>query len=99
MALNTRNLSRCLIGFILFVLVATQVKVQAQSGPNLTNFDFSPSGSDSVGQTVTIHIAWPCNPNCGEAQTTVSCGSGDQANNTTGDFYFHWNTNGCQAGQ
>ncbi|MBI1863917.1 CHAP domain-containing protein [Candidatus Woesebacteria bacterium] len=66
-------------------------------GPDFS-YSFSPANGTNVGQTVTIHITVNCSPNCGEVDTTPSCGGGDQPVNTSGDFDYHWNTNGCNAG-
>lgn len=86
-----------LIG-VLIILLAGSIKTEAQNGPQITQFDFDPQNGSNVGQTVTIHFAWQCSPNCGAAKVTVDCGGGDQIENTSGKFDFHWNTNGCSNG-
>src|SRR5260221_2075722 len=83
--------------FLLIMLFTTLLVVKAQSGPSFT-VTFNPNGSAEVGQTVTIHIEVQCNPNCGAAKITPSCGGVDQTENTSGRFDSHWNTSGCQGG-
>lgn len=66
-------------------------------GPDFS-YSFNPANETNVGQGVTIHITVNCGPNCGEVDTTPSCGGGDQPVNTSGNFDYHWNTNGCNPG-
>lgn len=89
-----------LISFVLVVfvlLIAVQTRILAQGGPSFT-VTFNPPGSANVGTTVTIHVEVSCNPNCGAARITPSCGGVDQVENTSGRFDSHWTTTGCQSG-
>ena len=65
-------------------------------GPSV-NFSFSPSGSQTVGSSVNIHVAVNSS-NPGGTKFNVSCGGVSKAESTEVQFDSTWNTNGCDSG-
>jgi hypothetical protein len=65
-------------------------------GPTV-QFSFSPSDSQTVGNSVNIHVVVGSN-NPGATKINVSCGGVSKIETSETEFDSSWNTNGCDSG-
>ncbi len=94
--------SKRLFGFLVFViliagLAGTAEPVRAQTAGPSFDVSFNPSGSQTIGNSVNIHIKVN-SPNPGATRMNVSCGGVSKGETSEVEFDSTWNTNGCSAG-
>jgi hypothetical protein len=94
----TKNLKIIYIFAILIAGLAGNVEfVRAQtSGPSF-DVSFNPGGSQTIGNSVNIHIKVNSS-NPGATRIRVSCGGVSKAETSEVEFDSTWNTDGCSAG-
>jgi surface antigen len=66
-------------------------------GPNISRFDFSPTGGAQVGQNIAIYIKID-STNPGGTRIYVPCGQVSPFEHTAVEYTAGWSTNGCDAG-
>ena len=90
-----RTLVTAIAIFVLMAAVAPQVGAQS-AGPDF-QVSFNPSGGQSVGGSVNIHIKVNSS-NPGATRISVSCGGVSKGETSEVEFDSNWNTSGCNAG-
>jgi hypothetical protein len=98
--MNSKNLCRFLVFAILLTiagLAGNAEPVRAQTAGPSFEVSFNPSGGQSVGNSVNIHIKVNSS-NPGATRMNVSCGGVSKGETSEVEFDSTWHTDGCSAG-